>query len=66
MSEFLGRAINEMMEYLAILLNFITCPLKLLELLLKLSEYRRRRIKTSQDWEGKTGSFILVLTKFFT
>ena len=45
------------MEYLAIVFNFIMGLLKLLELLIKILEYRREQLRKTPDQEQDTGSY---------
>ena len=66
MSKFLGKVISKTMEYLAILFNFITCWLKLLEVILKFLEYRRgRQVNVDQDKEWETGNLDYFLMENF-
>ena len=55
------------MEYLAVLFNCITCCLKLLELILKLCEYRRgQQIHRGRDQECDKGIVDYFLMETFT
>ena len=67
MRKFLGRVISKTMEYLAILLDLITCCLNLVELVLKIFEYRReQQVNKSMEQEQDIGIVDHFLMEYFT